>query len=125
MLEKGRTAVVDAEAAGLSADVLVPIGLIVNELVINGIKHGVGDILVEFKQIGSGNYRLSVSNDGETLPNSFDAQASPGLGMKVVAALAHQLGGDLKFGPRQRGDGVRFWVEISSQQPPGTRPLSA
>ncbi|MEO7222949.1 MAG: histidine kinase dimerization/phosphoacceptor domain -containing protein [Devosia sp.] len=114
MLDTGRAIVVEAEAAPLSADVLVPIGLVLNELVINGTKYGVGDLLVEFKQLDSGNYCLSVSNDGEALPADFDPRASQGLGMKVVAALAHQLGGDLQFGPRLKGSGARFWVEIPS-----------
>ena len=114
MLDIGRTVVIEAEVAALSADVLVPIGLVVNELVINGTKHGVGDILVEFKRLDSGAYCLSVSNEGDALPDNFDPQASPGLGMKVVAALAHQLGGDLQFGPRHSGTGARFWVEIPS-----------
>lgn len=111
-LDLSRAVVVDAEIAPLPSDVLVPIGLVVNELVINGTKHGVGDIHVEFKRLQSGNYCLSVSNDGQALPADFDPQSSPGLGMKVVAALAHQLGGMLEHGPRQNGTGARFWVEI-------------
>ena len=102
----------EAEAAPLSADVLVPIGLVLNELVTNATKHGVGDILVEFKQLDSGNYCLSVSNAGEAPPADFDPHGSPGLGMKVVTALAHQLGGALQFGPSLIGSGARFGVEI-------------
>jgi two-component sensor histidine kinase len=116
-LDTSRNVVVEAEIAPLSPDVLVPIGLVVNELVVNGTKHGTGDIYVEFKKLDSGNYCLSVSNDGEALPPSFDPQSSPGLGMKVVVALSHQLGGELNYGPRQNGTGARFWVEIPSQRP--------
>ena len=117
MIDPDRAVVVEAEAAPLSADVLAPIGLVVNELVMNGTKHGVGEIRVEFKRLDSGNYRLSVSNDGDALPDDFDPQTSPGLGMKVVAALAHQLGGDLQFGHQHSGTGARFWVEIPSRRP--------
>ena len=112
MLDPRRAIIVDAEAAPLSADVLVPIGLVLNELVINATKHGVGDILVEFKQLDSGNYCLAVSNGGEALPADFDPHGSRGLGMKVVATLAYQLGGALQFGPGLNGNGARFWVEI-------------
>ena len=117
MLDPDRGIVVEAETAPLSADVLVPIGLLVNELVMNATKHGVGDIHVEFKRLDSGNYCLSVSNGGDALPDSFDPQTSPGLGMKVVAALAHQLGGDLQFGRQHSGTGARFWVEIPPRRP--------
>jgi two-component sensor histidine kinase len=88
-----------------------PIGLLANELLTNAAKHGGGRIKLTFSPTGIGNYALSVLDEGKGVPADFDpASKSNGLGMKVVAALARQLGGKLSVGPNPSGQGSRFTV---------------
>lgn len=88
---------------------IVPIGLLVNELVTNAAKHGAGRITVAFERVAGG-YALSVSDDGPGLPEGFDPAAAGGLGMRVIASLLQQLGGELRFGKAEGLQGARFTV---------------
>jgi two-component sensor histidine kinase len=86
-----------------------PIGLVVNELVTNAAKHGAGRIYVDYKHV-DGIHELSVCDEGEGLPNDFNPDVTSGLGMKVVTALARQLGGQLTAKANPAGQGACFTV---------------
>jgi two-component sensor histidine kinase len=82
-----------------------PIGLIVNELLTNGAKHGGGGLSVDFRADGQ-TYRLSVSDKGKGLPLDHDFDRATGLGMRVLKTLAVQLGGELSIGDNPLGPGT-------------------
>lgn len=86
-----------------------PIGLLTNELVTNAAKHGAGKVEVTYKVEG-GRRQLSVCDEGRGVPEDFDPARAGGLGMKVVSALAKQLGGRLEVLPNARGAGACFKV---------------
>ena len=89
-----------------------PIGLLVNELVTNAAKHGAGKIEVSFSVSGQLG-QLMVCDEGSGLPANFDPQTSSGgLGMKVVAALATQLGGHLAAGTKPSRLGSCFSISF-------------
>jgi len=73
------------------------LGLIVNELVTNALKHAFpgelhGTIYVELRE-DSDSITLAVSDDGVSLPSDFNPDESGGTGMKLVSMLAKQLKG--------------------------------
>ena len=107
---------VNVMPASLAADLLVPLGLVLNELVINATKHGSGQIMVTFEEPSSGMHRLIVANSGGRLPPEFNPAKTTGLGMKVVVALARQLGGTLQFGIQDDGTGAKFWVDFPARK---------
>ena len=86
-----------------------PIGLTLNELVTNAAKHGAGKIDVEYRMTGD-THELTVCDEGNGLPENFDPDASSGLGMKVVTALAKQLGGQMTAQANPAGKGACFKV---------------
>ncbi|WP_426237617.1 sensor histidine kinase [Pararhizobium sp. DWP1-1-3] len=89
-----------------------PIGLIVNELVMNAVKHGAGPITVSYHE-QSGMQELAVSDRGKGLPDDFDvSQSLSGLGMRVVRALSAQLGGQLNAANAEGNNGTRFSVRF-------------
>ncbi|MCX7363263.1 MAG: sensor histidine kinase [Alphaproteobacteria bacterium] len=87
-----------------------PLGLIVNELLTNAIKHGNGRISVKLEPRSGRAYALSVCNDGFALPAGFDPIASKGLGMSLVSALVEQIGGELLIDRGEDNKGARFTV---------------
>ena len=78
-------------------------GLIVNELVMNSLKHGfpamTGSIRVHVALDASDPRRvcLTVSDTGVGLPLSFDPSAARTLGTQIVDNLAHQGGGHAEW----------------------------
>jgi two-component sensor histidine kinase len=112
---------VEVEVSGDEGSVpttwIQPIGLLTNELVTNAAKHGAGKVAVIYKADGAAR-ELSVCDEGEGVPKGFDPAASLGLGMKVVALLAKQLGGKLVVRDSQSGGGACFQVAFGGAAAP-------
>jgi two-component sensor histidine kinase len=88
---------VDEEIRVVGVDHAIPIGLIVNELIANAVQHGfanqrTGLVRVELVKTREGR-RLTISDDGPGIAGDVDIETSDSLGLKLVLALAEQLGG--------------------------------
>ena len=89
----------------LNLDQATPCGLLANELLSNSFKHGFanggsGEICVELQPLDEQNHwRLRVYDTGVGLPADFQTRREGGLGLKLVAGLAEQIGGRLEIGP--------------------------
>jgi two-component sensor histidine kinase len=87
---------VSGDDANVPTAWIQPIGLIVNELLTNGAKHGGGGLSVAFRARADG-YALVVRDQGAGFPADYDGESSGGLGMKILKALVRQLGGELRM----------------------------
>ena len=100
---------VEVEPVVVSADMAVPIGLLVNELVTNAYKYAYpdgsgGEVRVVGRCDRAGTYEIEVSDSGRGLPPGFDMSGpSESLGMRVVATLAKQLGARISAGSAEPG----------------------
>lgn len=85
---------IDSRGFRLPADAAMPLGLIVNEVFMNTAKyaktntHPQPSISISL-DIEGGECRLTIEDDGP----GPSADATPGLGMKLIASLASNLGG--------------------------------
>lgn len=94
------------ENALFNMDVAVPLGIIVNELVSNSLKHAFqgrdgGEIRIKLREQENEEYKkegdktksfiLTVSNDGIGFPENFEIQDPDTLGMQLITALVDQL----------------------------------
>jgi two-component sensor histidine kinase len=90
-----------ADPAVVSADLAVPLGLLINELLTNAYKYAYpgetgGEVQVTGTDVAERGYRLEVSDAGRGLPAGFDLhKARDSLGMRVITSLAAQLRGEL------------------------------
>lgn len=87
----------EVEPAALDLRQAVPLALILNELITNALKYGCPEdrpckIRVLFGTEGE-DYRLSVSDTGDGLPEGFSPRNHKSLGMRAIDALARQLQG--------------------------------
>ena len=92
----------------IAIDRAIPMALIVNELVTNASKHAYpgresGPIWVEVKRVGADAISLVVRDAGVGLPDGKNVLKGRGLGMRIVAAFARQLGAELVVRPSHPG----------------------
>jgi two-component sensor histidine kinase len=94
--QRGIAVRVEAEPAQAGLDVAVPLGLLLNELVSNSLKHAFpegrhGTIQVRLAHVRPNAMQLTVTDDGIGLPPRFDRTSAQTLGLKLVSALSDQL----------------------------------
>ena len=85
----------------LSLERAVPLGLLMNELICNSLKHGFrdgrqGTIRVSIHRRSEATH-FEVWDDGEGLPPDFSPASCSSMGLQVAKSLAQQLGGQLAF----------------------------
>ncbi|MDJ0386608.1 DUF4118 domain-containing protein [Roseomonas sp. E05] len=115
---------VAAEPLVLSPEQTVPVALIVTELVSNALEHGFAEgqrpgriHLALTREAEGGMARLTVANDGAPLREDFDPARSESLGLKIVAALAQQVGGRFEMQAAPQGTVSRLTFPLE-QAPP-------
>jgi two-component sensor histidine kinase len=99
----------------LDIDKAVPLGLIINELVTNSLKHAfpanhTGKIAIRMLSNPEQQcIQLVVEDDGIGVPDNFDYRNTDTLGLKLVNTLVGQLNGSIKLNSRQ---GTTFKINI-------------
>jgi len=84
----------------------VPLGLIINELISNSLRHAFpddrkGEIRINFGK-KNGGYELKISDNGVGFPEELDFRKSSSMGMQLVTALVDQIYGKIKFDRKPR-----------------------
>jgi two-component system, sensor histidine kinase PdtaS len=101
-----------ATAVAFDLQQLVALGLLINELVTNSVKHGFvgresGTVTVSLQPEGSSRLVLTVQDNGRGLPPGIDLVESNSLGLRIMNSLVTQLGGEMTWIEQQRGTAVR------------------
>ncbi len=97
----------------LSAEKCQPLGLILNELLTNVMRHAFvgrasGNVVVTFRVVQSRG-ALVVQDDGLGLPDLMDFENSTSLGLRLVSILSKQIGGTVRA---EREKGTKVIVEF-------------
>jgi two-component sensor histidine kinase len=100
----------ECEQALMAREQVLGLGLVINELVMNAVKHAFpegreGVILVRFSRTGAG-WRLEVADNGVGL--SLE-ERKPGLGTSLIEQFATQAGGKLTL---QSRDGTQASLDL-------------
>ncbi|MBK9347191.1 MAG: CHASE domain-containing protein [Burkholderiales bacterium] len=113
-------------AVRVGMDQAMTCGLLVNELVVNSLKHGfpdgtaAGEVCLELQPAdpdtpaAQGLWRLQVRDTGVGLPPDFEHKRHLSLGMQLVGDLCHQAGGTLSI-TSTPGAGAAFSVVFTPQ----------
>jgi two-component sensor histidine kinase len=95
----------DIEPVTLDVVQAVPMGLLINEVVTNSIKHAfpgnrAGRISLSFRHAGAGLLALSISDDGVGLPEHITPLASNTFGLRLIRGLAEDLDAEIRINAR-------------------------
>lgn len=102
--------------AWLILDTAVPLGLAINELLINAIRHAFpagasGQILVRVLQSPDRKTFVEVADNGVGLPDHFDPEHSGKVGFQtILAIIREQLRGEIRF---IRDGGLRVQINFT------------
>ncbi len=113
----------------LKSEVATALAMVLTEILQNAVEHGFpetdvavggtaqvdiapGRIVVAPQRL-VGRLRVEISDDGQGLPEDFDAETSTHLGLSIVRTLVEsELGGQLEFGAASHGGGGGARVSI-------------
>ena len=120
---------VQAEPLEIDSDRAVPLGLLVNELATNAIKHafpkGTGHIVLGIAQAG-GEIVLTVTDDGVGIADKVVAKIPEKRGSDYVAIFVRQLGGTLtRSGSVETGTTIKVRLPLLGTPSGGVEPLAA
>ncbi len=105
------------ERVMLKIDKAIPCGLIVNELILNCLKHAFadgdkGEIEVSLLFINENEVELTVSDNGIGIPEGIDSNNSGSLGLKLVNILTDQIDGKLDLDHSSKGTKFQIRFKI-------------
>jgi PAS domain S-box-containing protein len=107
----------NVEEIWLGLDTAIPCGLIMNELVLNALKHAfpdgrTGEVTIQFGVKDTQHLILSVRDTGIGLPKDLDCRNTDSLGLQLVNALTHQIEGIIEI---TEDDGVKFEITFPNK----------
>lgn len=95
----------------IDSKILVPIGIIINELITNTMKYAFAGkdsgLINIYTSMNSGSVDLVIRDNGIGIPPSFGLENSTGFGMQLVSMLTEQIGGKIRF---EREEGSKFII---------------
>lgn len=113
------------EKVFLGMDTAIPLGIIVNELISNSLKHAFpegksGEIRIELhreKNSEKPRIMLIVSDNGKGLPESIDFRNTFSLGFQLVTTLVDQIEGSIKLEKGlEEGRGTKFTISLREKE---------
>ena len=92
----------------LDLDTAVPLGLIVNEIVTNSLKHGIpknckGKIYLKMLPKPEGIFEMQIGDSGAGFPYLQTIKQSETLGLMLIESLANQLNGSIQYDENRPG----------------------
>jgi len=114
------------ESALFNMDTAIPLGIIVNELISNSLKHGFlegeeGEIRIQLCreekncEAQESLFSLTISDNGRGIPEDIELENVESLGLKLVNILVTQLDGNMQL-KREQGAEFRISFKVAERQ---------
>jgi|GEM_PF-2867674 len=115
----------DGDEIQIGLEQAVPLGLALNEILTNALKHGfaggrAGKIAIRLAQLDQGKVQLKIFNDGQPPETPIDIESADTLGLRLINILLRdQLGAEIEV---TTAEGVSY--QISMELPQDKIPLA-
>jgi two-component sensor histidine kinase len=91
---------IEADEISLNINTSIPLGLLINEIITNSLKHGfdvnqTGEIYLRLHNDGASNYRLCIGDNGNGYDKDFNIEDAESLGLQLIHSLSEQLSGTI------------------------------
>jgi two-component sensor histidine kinase len=108
----------DMEPVGLDISLAMPLGMIMNEAIINAVKYAFpgqkeGIVTIAIKKTGEEKFLFFVADNGTGLPDGFDPVKTNTLGMKLMKGLSEDIAANFIIESKH---GTRITVEFSNNK---------
>ena len=108
---------IDVDDIYLDINTSIPLGLIVNEVVTNSLKHAFPDgragvIHVDFHKTDD-HYEFKVKDNGIGFPEDLDFENTDSLGLQMVTSLTRQIEGNIEL---DRNNGTEFKITFKESE---------
>ncbi|MFH1197164.1 MAG: histidine kinase dimerization/phosphoacceptor domain -containing protein [bacterium] len=114
---------IDIQQFVLSIDEAIPLGLIINEILMNSIKHAFESELFDDNKhekkiyingrIDTNQIYLEIGDNGIGFPANFDWTQCSSLGMKLIHGLAHQIDAVVHL---ESSNGVKYSIKFTLKE---------
>ena len=110
---------VDSGDISFAIGTAIPLGLILNELISNAMKHAFpggseGEISVDLHSKDKDTYALTVKDNGIGFPEAMDFRSAKTFGLSLVKGLADQIDGVIEI--KTEGTGASFEIIFKEQK---------
>lgn len=108
----------EIEPVFLSLDIAVPLGLIINEIITNSLKHGlpksgIGEISINMSKNNT-SLGLHIKDNGDGIPTPINENEIVSLGMTIIYSLIEQLDGEIKLDTTSKGTQYRIIIPLKN-----------
>ncbi|KAF5029195.1 Histidine kinase-, DNA gyrase B-, and HSP90-like ATPase [anaerobic digester metagenome] len=107
----------DIDDIKLGIDTLIPLGLIINELITNSLKHAFpnkkGKININLKTTNTNILNLKITDNGIGIPQTINIKNTQTLGLKIVKILTEQLDGTIQL---NKNNGTNYKITFKEQK---------
>ena len=110
--EKNISLEIDIDEVIVSIDSAINLGLIINEIVVNSLKHAFtdkvgGTIIIRLKEKESEQLILIIKDNGKGIPEEIDVDNTDSLGILLINSFVKQVKGEIKL---IRNNGTEFQI---------------
>lgn len=112
-----------ADNVSLNINTSIPLGLLINEIITNSLKHGFknqkdGEIYVHLSQLTPTDFLLEIGDNGVGFESEMDPEKMDSLGLQLILSLAEQLMGSITRDRKRKGTHYRIPFQELSQKLP-------
>lgn len=92
---------IEVDAIHLTIETAIPLGLLINEILTNSLKHAFieqreGCIYINLQAVNNGNYRLLIGDNGNGFRHSGGLHQQETLGLSLIDSLSEQLSANMQ-----------------------------
>jgi two-component sensor histidine kinase len=115
MVEKKNIEIkLDLDIVFVEMDTAIPLGMIVNEIISNSLKHAFepdqeGEIFVKL-DLADGKLTLTIGDNGRGFPEDLDYTRTESLGLQLVTTLTAQINGTIEL---DTSEGTKFRIKLN------------